>query len=316
MRIVFNLMNHFNPISGGLSVINAAMNHLKEENFEVCIYYYAYEQQESIHLGLEKSFKRLTLDDLDPLTDIVVVAEEFIWVAHDCLKPRGIKYVIFNQGISASLYSHNPYLEHKSTYHNATGILVNSLHTARGVEKLFEVPSNKVFMHRMGIDPTMYYPEPKENIASCLAYKNGNFVRFIQHYFKDKYPDWKLEVINLLPKHETAAIFRKSKLFLSFGGPEGFGLPPLEAALSGCKVIGFTGGGGEEYFKPPIFTAVKFMDHIDFVEKLDHVILNIDIGYLDDPEYRTYLKNHYSKELSKESIIRFFSYIKETFYKI
>ena len=309
-------MNHFNPMSGGLNVVINAMHHLKEENFEVCIYYYAYEQQESIHLGLEKNFKRLTLDELNPFTDIVVVAEEFIWIAHDFLKPRGIKYIIFNQGISACLYSHNPYSEHKTTYHEATSILVNSLHTARGVEKLFDVPANKIFMHRMGIDPSMYYPESKEYIASCLAYKNGNFVRFIEHYFKDKYPDWRFEVINLLPRHETAAIFRKSKLFLAFGGPEGFGLPPLEAALCGCKVIGFTGGGGEEYFKSPIFTAVNFMDHIDFVEKLDTVIKTINVSYLEDQEYITYLRNHYSKEQSKDSIVRFFSYIKENFFNI
>jgi glycosyltransferase involved in cell wall biosynthesis len=181
---------------------------------------------------------------------------------------------------------------------------------------LFNVSPDKIFMHRMGIDTTMYYPEPKENIASCLAYKNGNFVRFIEHYFKDKYPTWKLEVINLLPKHETAAIFRKSKIFLAFGGPEGFGLPPLEAALCGCKVVGFTGGGGDEYFKSPIFTAVNFMDHIDFIEKLDRTINYIDIGYFEDKEYMNYLRNHYSKELSKDSIIRFFSYIKENFFNI
>ena len=41
----------------------------------------------------------------------------------------------------------------------------------------------------------------------------------------------------------------KSKIFLSFSNLEGIGIPPIEAALAGNKVIGYTGGGGIEYWK-------------------------------------------------------------------
>ena len=37
---------------------------------------------------------------------------------------------------------------------------------------------------------------------------------------------------------------------------EGLGLPPIEAALAGNKVIGYTGEAGKEYWKKPIFTEI------------------------------------------------------------
>lgn len=316
MRIVFNLMNHFNPMSGGLNVIISAMRLLKQNNFHVCIYYYAFEQQQSINLNLEKEFQRLELHDLNPTNDVVVVAEEFIWVAHDFLLPNNIRYVIFNQGIFASLVSYNSYNDHIKTYKNALAVLVNSIHTAQGVEKIFKVPQKDIFYYRIGIDTNLYYPEPKEKLAACLLYKNGSFVRFMNHYFQGRYPDWKIIMIENLPKEETAAIFRKAKLFLSFGGLEGFGLPPLEAAFCGCKVIGFHGEAGKEYFKEPVFTSVNFMDHFDFIDKLDKVINNIDNDNMKPyNDYVDYLKYFYSKNNEMISIVNFFVYIRDNFFK-
>ena len=49
---------------------------------------------------------------------------------------------------------------------------------------------------------------------------------------------------------------QKSKIFLSFSEFEGFGLPPVEAALCGNLVIGYTGESGKEYWDPPIFDEV------------------------------------------------------------
>lgn len=310
-------MGHLNPMSGGLNVILSAMRHLREANFHVCTYYYWYAEQASTHsLGFEEGFERLELEDLNPDNDVVVVAEEFIWVANDLLALKNIQYVIFNQGIFASLCSHNSLNEHKKTYKNALAILVNSIHTAKGVQKIFDVDQHNIFYYRIGIDTSLYYPESKENLACFLTYKNSAFARFIFNYFKDCYPTWNIKLIENLPRDETAAIFRKSKLFLSFGGPEGFGLPPLEAAFCGCKIIGFHGEAGKEYFKEPVFTSVNFIDHLDFIEKLNHLMTNIDasnsISYHD---YVDYLRYFYSKEKEMISIINFFVYIRDNFYK-
>jgi glycosyltransferase involved in cell wall biosynthesis len=129
-------------------------------------------------------------------------------------------------------------------------------------------------------------------------------------YFRGKYPDWELIRIENSPKEEVAKIFRKSKLFLSFGGPEGFGLPPLEAAFSGCKIIGFDGYAGAEYFKEPVFTKIPFYEHFEFIDKLDQVISTVDDWDIKDREYIEYLKYLYSREKARESILNFYHEIK------
>ena len=46
---------------------------------------------------------------------------------------------------------------------------------------------------------------------------------------------------------------------------EGFGLPPLEAAIAGNKVIGYDGISGKEYWKKPIFTEIENGNLLNFV---------------------------------------------------
>ena len=58
-----------------------------------------------------------------------------------------------------------------------------------------------------------------------------------------------------------------SKIFLSFSNFEGLGIPPIEAALSGNKVIGYVGGGGLEYWKKPIFIKVENGEIEEFAKK-------------------------------------------------
>ena len=60
----------------------------------------------------------------------------------------------------------------------------------------------------------------------------------------------------------------KSKIFLSFSHLEGFGLPPIEAAIAGNKVIGYTGRGGSEYWKKPIFTEIPHGNISKFVYEI------------------------------------------------
>ena len=78
----------------------------------------------------------------------------------------------------------------------------------------------------------------------------------------------------------------KSKIFLSFSYAEGFGMPPIEAAMAGNKVIGYTGGGGKEYWRKPIFEEIQSGDIKNFSEKtrycchcrliLDHPLVSRD----------------------------------------
>ena len=66
------------------------------------------------------------------------------------------------------------------------------------------------------------------------------------------------------------------EFFLSFSEFEGCPLPPVEAALSGCQVIGYTGEGAKEYWDAEIFTEIYSGDIKAFVKAVLNKIDEID----------------------------------------
>ena len=42
-------------------------------------------------------------------------------------------------------------------------------------------------------------------------------------------------------------------------------MPPVEAAIAGNKVIGYTGEGGKEYWHEPVFTEIQNGDFSKFI---------------------------------------------------
>jgi len=61
-------------------------------------------------------------------------------------------------------------------------------------------------------------------------------------------------------------------VFLSFGYPEGFSLPPVEAMASGCVVVGYHGRGGREYFDPSFSYPVEAGDIIGFAQTVEELL--------------------------------------------
>jgi glycosyltransferase involved in cell wall biosynthesis len=61
-------------------------------------------------------------------------------------------------------------------------------------------------------------------------------------------PGWKLTPIEGVDEAGVAQLLEKSALFLAFGHPEGLSLSHLEAMARGCRVIGYSGMGGREFF--------------------------------------------------------------------
>lgn len=306
MRLIFNFMS-LNTNSGGSYVILKQMEILKEAGFNVCVNYMTDLEYNGWNNIINGKYEIVDMRDIN-CDDIVVVSEEFIFYAYELMQ-NNIKYVIQNQGISGSLNSVISYNEHILVYQNAIGILVNSYETLSGVQKVFNVPKNKIFTYRMGIDDKIYYPDQKFNTVCFLTSKNFHLGFFFEKYIRGKYPNWNLIRIENSSKEDVAKIFRESKLFLSLPGHEGFGLPALEAAFSGCKVIGSHGYGGKEFFREPVLTSVNHMDYLDFIHKLDKVMEDIDVWRSEDIEYVNYLRNFYSMEKFKWSIINFFGHL-------
>jgi len=95
------------------------------------------------------------------------------------------------------------------------------------------------------VDPALFHPEPKAMQIALMPRKLPEQAAFIESAFKARHPrhaaiPWAR--IDAMGEEETAAIMRRSAVFLHLGWREGFGLPALEAMASGAAVVGFTGG--------------------------------------------------------------------------
>ena len=75
---------------------------------------------------------------------------------------------------------------------------------------------------------------------------------------------WRIQAIDGLNEAGVADLLQRSKIFMSFSHFEGCPLPPLEAALCGNQIIGYTGQGAKEYWDTRIFSAIESGDVIQF----------------------------------------------------
>ncbi len=79
---------------------------------------------------------------------------------------------------------------------------------------------------------------------------------------------WTGEALQGLSHADVADKLNRARIFLSFGHPEGFGLPIAEAMSSGCWVVGYSGGGGRELFRFGASEEVTFGDWTAFVQAI------------------------------------------------
>jgi hypothetical protein len=113
-----------------------------------------------------------------------------------------------------------------------------------------------------------------------------------------------LTVIEGLSEWEVAAVLRRSDVFVAISPQEWFGLPPLEAMVARCCVVGYPGVGGFE-----------FMKHGETA----HLVPNGDVRalrnalrlVLADDAYRDHLRdngnwlaNYYTLERERKGLLR------------
>src|ERR1035441_8850742 len=67
---------------------------------------------------------------------------------------------------------------------------------------------------------------------------------------------WELLPIIGVSEIEVAQRLGSATIFMALNAREGIGLPGLEALASGCVVVGFHGGSGEEYMTPDVAVSI------------------------------------------------------------
>jgi len=251
------------------------------------------------NIPIESNIEKVTKND------VVVFHEETLW-AFERIKQSGCKHIILNQGAHWSLVNFLGYNQTKCIYETSLGVLVNSDYTGKLVRQLFGA-NFKIRRFHIGIEP-YFVTREKRNVITYMPRRNSETAECIVQYVQGKHPSWELMPLDDMAHIDVAAAMGKSKIFLSFGGPEGFGMPPLEAALCSCHVVGFDGFGGAEYFKPPLFTPVPFMDITAFIHAINRKIALFETGQETNHYGMThsYLRNTYSKANFEQEIVHFF----------
>jgi len=247
--------------------------------------------------------------DLITSDDIVILPEETLWVFHELVRSKGCQYILTNQGAHWSLTNYLGIEYTQKIYQNSLGIFVNSEHTKQLVTRLF----GKLDLYRFVV-PIQGDFNPyteKENIICYMRRRNNETAECVAQYAAGVYKNWQVISIHDVPHNNVIDLMNRAKIFLSFGGPEGFGMPPVEAALAGCKIIGYHGYGGLEYFTEPLFTPLPLMEITSFIDQLDiYTTLLEDKNPLDikgSKEQMETLKEKYSLEKFRSDIVTSFS---------
>jgi len=243
--------------------------------------------------------------DFDKTKDFVIIPEIWAHFATDLkFTERKINYAIFVQGFY-HMNSTNNFYKLKKSYENAKLIITTSNYTVSYLRTMFPKIKKKIFKVNLSVDSNKFKIRKKTNLITYMPRKLPTHSSLLIFYLKNLLPkNWKiLPLINVSEK-KLISTLSISKIFLSFSNFEGMGIPPIEAALSGNKVIGYVGGGGSEYWKKPIFIKVENGEIEDFAKK---IIKNIkfykDSWIKDTKKNRLQLSNYYSKKSEKESLI-------------
>ena len=253
--------------------------------------------------------------DFDSQKDFVVIPEIWAHFAEDLeFYKKKINYGIFVQGFY-HMNSTNEFSKLKKSYENASLILTDSVYSIKYLKEMFPKQKNKIIRINFSINIKNFRIKKKSNIITYMPRKLPAHSNLLNFYLKNLLPkSWKLVPLKNISQKKLIDTLARSKIFLSFSNFEGIGIPPIEAALSGNKVIGYIGGGGMEYWKKPIFTKIENGEIRDFGQK---ILLNL---YKDEKIWlkktsfqRLRLASQYSKKNEVLSLIKLTNRISKLF---
>ena len=224
---------------------------------------------------------------------------------------RGVRKVVFNQNCyrTFTLYgldndkSAPSYLDP-----DIVALVVASADAERYLRHAF--PSKRLLRVSLGIDAALfsYQHEKKRSLAFMPRRLSDDVAQVINILrFRGVLDDVALTPIDKMSEAEVAAAMKESLIFLSFSSREGFGLPPAEAMACGCLVIGYTGGGGDEYFLPEWSYPVPDGDIVTFAQTVEAVLAGHSRGDADLAEKRRraseFILDRYSVEREEASCL-------------
>ena len=194
---------------------------------------------------------------LNKKKDFVILPEIFAHLAKELLIINKIPYAIFVQN-GYALDSTNNFKLLDEAYKHAKLILSVSDDTTKMINHVYAKYSKNILKMNLAIGSDKIKKNlKKQNLITFMPRKLPMHSQKLIFLLRNKLPkNWKIKPLANISDTEFYNYLRKSKLFLSFSYMEGLGAPPIEAAKEGNKVIGYTGEGGKDYWKKPIFTEI------------------------------------------------------------
>jgi glycosyltransferase involved in cell wall biosynthesis len=139
----------------------------------------------------------------------------------------------------------------------------------------FAFPDARLYKVRLSANKAdFHYQAEKKRQIAFIADRSREDANQVFNILKARssLDGFQLVPIKGIPEKQVAQILKESLIFLSFGRAEGFSLPPMEAMLCGCIVIGYHGRAGREYFDPAFCYQVEIGDIPGFARSVEDVL--------------------------------------------
>ena len=211
--------------------------------------------------------------------DFIILPEIYAHLAEDLLIKNKIKYAIFVQN-GYSIASTNNEEKLNKAYFNASFILSYSEDITQCINLRFPKLKTKIIKINYSIQlPKINIFHKKKKLITYMSRKLPQHSMHVVSFLKKYLPkDWTIKDLNNISEKQVYKNLLDSNIFLSFSYLEGLPLPPVEAALAGNYVIGYTGEGGKDYWKKPIFTEIYSGDIRNFVKQIVKKISEINLN--------------------------------------
>ncbi|MEM6501179.1 MAG: glycosyltransferase [Cyanobacteria bacterium P01_C01_bin.89] len=252
------------------------------------------------------SVKEVDLGDQD-----IVVMPEVLGVQALKTLP-GIKKVIFNQNGFYTFKHYPPALSNtvESQYLHSDTVATMTVSQESFYYLKHAFPAADLFRIFYSVDAEIFQWNSHKKKQICyMPRKNAEDAEQVFNILKYRGMLNETTVIPIdgMSEQEVAKVMQESLLFISFGHPEGFGLPVAEAMLCGCVVVGYHGIGGREFFTKDYGYPMECGDVLAIAQKVEELLVQADsqTDHLFAMAQRAcnFIRKTYSKEAEENSII-------------